>query len=443
MNEIALSYGQGSLKAEIPVGWQVRVVTPAFWPEIDLEQELTEGLRSPIGCQPLSDLARNARKVAIVTSDQTRPLPSDIILPVVVDELLQAGVPRDAIKVVIGVGNHRGTSEAEKKKLLGPVYGKVQCIHSKETGYILLGMTKRGTPVEVAVPVAQADLVVALGNIEYHQLAGFTGGVKAVAAGTASRQALEHNHRLSALGAGGLGELDQNIVRRDMEEFAFMANLSFIINVVLNEHGRAIAVVAGDPVQAHRVGCQAAQRIYGVEIAEPADIVIVSPGGEPKDSTVYQAQKTVRNALRAVRDGGIIIVAAKCREGFGDPVFEQWMNNAGTPGQLLARSSREFVLGGHKGAFIAQAVDKARIFWVSDLPPEQVKTLFFEPFDSLQGAVDQACSSMGGSNAAGQNTAGQGAIVVLPWGGVTVPYIGKLQGGKMDLETLSGHRLRQ
>lgn len=426
MSDLTLNYGQGLIKAQIPAGWHVRVITPAFWPEIDLEQELITGIKSPIGCRPLHDLARGAGGVTIVTSDQTRPLPSDIILPIVLDQLQQAGVNRESIKVLIGVGNHRGISEAEKKKLLGPVYNQVQCWHSKETGYILLGMTKRGTPVEVAVPVAQADIVVALGNIEYHQLAGFSGGVKAVAAGAASRTALEHNHRLSTLDAGGLGELDQNIVRRDMEEFALMANLSFIINVVLNEHGRAMAVVAGDPVKAHRIGCQAAQRIYTVEVAEPADIVIVSPGGEPKDTTVYQAQKTVRNALRAVRDGGIVIVAAKCREGFGDPVFEQWMSNAGTPGELLARSSSRFVLGGHKGAFIAQAVNKARIFWVSDLPPKQVQTLFFEPFGSLQEAVDQACRNMSGRAAAGQ-----AAIQVYPWGGLTVPYIGNLQRGKM------------
>jgi len=248
--------------------------------------------------------------------------------------------------------------------------------------------------------------VIALGNIEFHQLAGFSGGVKAVAVGAASYRALEHNHRLSTLGDSGLGVLDGNTVRQDMEEFAHMANLSFIINVVLNEHGRPLAVIAGDPVKAHRVGCEEAKRVYAV-------LVITCPGGEPKDVTVYQAQKTMGNALRAVKDSGIVIVAAKCREGFGDKVFEHWMSQADSPGELLARSSREFVLGGHKGAFVAQAVKRARIFWVSDLPPAQVETLFFKPFNYLQDAVDLACSTIG-------KDAG---VLVLPWGGLTVPYV--------------------
>lgn len=419
MTDISFSYGKGMIRAKLPPARNIREARPKLLPEItDLRQEITKGLRSPIGCRPLSYLARDADSVTIVTSDQTRPLPSNLILPVLIDELLESGINRDAIRILIGVGNHRGATEEEKARLLGPVYGKIQCLHSKETGYALLGMTKRGTPVEVALPVAQAGLVIALGNIEFHQLAGFSGGVKAVAAGAASYRALEHNHRLSTMGAGGLGILESNPVRQDMEEFAQIANLSFIINVVLNEYGRVIAVVAGDPVKAHRVGCAEARRVYAVNLAEQADIVITSAGGEPKDATVYQAQKTVRNALRAVKNGGIVIVAAKCREGFGDKVFEQWMSQADSQAELLARSGREFVLGGHKGAFIAQAVDQARIFWVSDLLPAQAETLFFEPFNSLQEAVDQACSIIGE----------QAEILVMPWGGLTVPYISETAG---------------
>jgi len=414
LTDISLNYGQGAIRDQIPPRRQIREIRPGFMPEIaDFRQEILRGLRNPIGCRPLSALAKNAASVTIIISDQTRPLPSNLILPVVIAELVRAGLNEEAIKILIGVGNHRGTTEDEKAMLLGAVYGKIQCLHSKETGYTFLGITKRGTPVEVAAPVAQASLVIALGNIEFHQLAGFSGGVKAIAAGTASSRSLEHNHRLSTLGEGGLGILDGNTVRQDMEEFASIANLSFIINVVLNEYGGPISVVAGDPVKAHRVGCEKAQRAYAVPVEEPADIVIASPGGEPKDATVYQAQKTLRNALRAVKDNGIVIVAAKCQEGFGDKVFEQWVSQAENPGELLARASSEFVLGGHKGAFIAEAVDQARIFWVSDLPPAQVKSLFFRPFSSLQDAVDEAC------RIAGQ----QAEVLVMPWGGITVPYV--------------------
>lgn len=409
---INLKYGNQEVQAIISTGRYLGEIRPNPLPEITQpEQEIINGLRQPIGAPPIDFLVRGKGRAAIVISDHTRPLTSKLILPLLVKELEQSGLSKDSMTVVIGVGNHRPVTEKEKEYLIGPLYGQIKCQHSRETGYRMLGITKRGTPVEVAEPVAEADLVIAVGCIEPHQLAGFSGGVKAVAAGAASRRALEHNHKLGTLQGNALGQVEGNIVRRDMEEFAQIANLKFIINVVLNENQRVVSVVTGDPVKAHLAGLETARAMCSVNLKETADIVIISPGGTPKDDTVYQAQKSVRNALRAAAQGGIIIVAAKCPEGFGDPVFEEWMNAASSPKDIEGRSAREFVLGGHKGAFIAQAVNQARIFWVSDMEQAQVRKLFFEPFSSLQEAVDTAIGIK-------EDNAG---VLVMPYGGLTVP----------------------
>ena len=79
-------------------------------------------------------------------------------------------------------------------------------------------------------------------------------------------------------------------------------------------------------------------------------MVIASPGGTPKDINLYQAQKTLDNVGGAVRDGGVIVLVARCREGFGNKVFEEWMTGMGTPQVLIDRIQQEFVLGGHKAA---------------------------------------------------------------------------------------------
>ncbi|MFA5881391.1 MAG: nickel-dependent lactate racemase [Eubacteriales bacterium] len=409
---INLKYGNQEVQAIISTCRYLGEIRPNPLPEITQpEQEIINGLRQPIGAPPVDFLARGKGRAAIVISDHTRPLTSRLVLPLLIKELELGGLSKESIIVVIGVGNHRPVTENEKEYLLGPLYGQIKCQHSKETGYRMLGITKRGTPVEVAEPVAEADLVIAVGCIEPHQLAGFSGGVKAVAAGAASRRALEHNHKLGTLQGNALGQVEGNIVRRDMEEFAQIAGLHFIINIVLNEEQRVVQVAAGDPIKAHRAGEVTAGAMCCVKLHEAADIVVVSPGGTPKDDTVYQAQKSVRNALRAVVQGGIIIVAAKCPEGFGDPVFEEWMNAASSPKDIERRSAREFVLGGHKGAFIAQAVNQARIFWVSDMEQAQVRKLFFESFSSLQEAVDAAVAIKGDD----------ARVLVMPYGGLTVP----------------------
>jgi len=260
---VKVSYGSGETGAVVRGGRMLGVIRHHPLPElVDLRQEIINGLRGPIGSEPLSVLAAGARSIAIVTSDPTRLLPARLILPVLCAELEVSGTGQKDISVVIGVGNHRPVTEEEKKRITGTVYGKVRCVHSRETGYKLIGVTGRGTPVEVAVPVA---------------------------AGTASRRSLEHNHRLSRLGESGLGMLDGNVVRRDMEEFAGIAGLRFIINVVLNERHNVVHLVAGHPIMAHRSGCAAADRLYRVKIKERADIVIMSPGWAPSDGTVYQA----------------------------------------------------------------------------------------------------------------------------------------------------------
>lgn len=410
--QIKVRYGEGELTATLSTGKFLGEIRPGPLMEItNLEHEIVYRLNKPVGVQSLAALAKAAQKIVIVTADHTRVLPTQKILPIVVDYLVQAGVEKNSLTIIIGVGNHRPVTEEEKRQILGPLYGQVQSFHSRETGYSSLGVTTRGTPVEVSTPVAEADLVIALGNIELHQLAGFSGGVKAVAAGTASKRALEHNHRLSTLQKNAVGILDGNIIRHDMEEFARTANLNFIINTVMNEKREVVYLTAGDPIEAHQRGATVADKLFRFQLNELADIVVVSPGGSPKDDTVYQAQKSVKNALKAVKDGGIIIITAKCSEGFGDPVFEQWMKEASNLEEIEDRTKKDFVLGGHKCSFIASAVKKARIFMVSEMKPEDVKALFFEPFNSLQEAVDAAVAEKG-------DNAG---IIVMPWGSLTVP----------------------
>lgn len=416
---LTFKYGAGEIGAVLHGGRFLAELAPKGFPGVaDLEAEIIRQLEYPVASEPLKILARQARKIAIVTSDHTRVLPSEKILPVIFNYLEQKGVTPDKITIVIGGGNHRSVTAEEKVKLLGTLNGKVRSCHSRETGYKLLGLTTRGTPVEVSVPVAEADLVIALGNIEFHQLAGFSGGVKAVAAGAASSRALEYNHRLNILQGNKLGELEENQVRQDMEEFARTAGLRFIVNTVLNYDHQVISVVAGDPIEAHRIGCETARESFAVEIDEKADIVIVSPGGSPKDDTVYQSQKTLLNALRAVVQGGIIIFAAKCGEGFGDPVFERWMSGFSNVNEIEERTASEFVLGGHKCTFIAKAVKHATIFMVSDMESTQVKKLFFEPYNYLQEAINAALHIKGD----------KASILVMPWGGVTVPFLRQSKG---------------
>lgn len=316
------------------------------------------------------------------------------------------------------MGSHRTHTEEEKKKLAGErAYAEIRCEDSDPLDCIHLGRTIHGTPVDITRRVAKADRRICLGNIEYHYFAGYSGGAKAIMPGVSTRDAIQANHSMMVEPSACAGNLDNNPLRKDIEEAAHICGVDFILNAVLDEHKRIIRAVAGDVTKAHRAGCAFLDTLYQKRISGRADIVIVSQGGAPKDLNLYQTQKALDNAGHAVKEGGIIILAGSCKEGLGEKTFEQWMLGAKAPEELIERVKHDFRLGGHKAAAIAMVLERASIFLVSEMEPEFVKSLFMEPFQQIQRAYDEASARLGRD----------ASIIVMPYGGSTLP---KTEDGK-------------
>lgn len=377
-------------------------------------EEVKRALKNPIGTDRLSAIVKPGEKIAIVTSDITRPMPSRLVLPSVLDELAEAGVRDEDITVVFALGSHRKHTEEEKKYLVGEeICSRIKCVDSDVKQYKALGTSSRGTPVEIFDIVADADRRICLGNIEYHYFAGYSGGAKAIMPGVSTKNAIQANHSAMVNDEARAGAIDGNPVRQDIEEVVKFVKIDFILNVVLDEDKQIIKAVAGHPVKAHREGCRFLDNLYKVEIPKKADIVITTPGGFPKDMNLYQAQKALDNAKHAVRDGGIIIFLASCAEGYGGAVFEKWINEAASPDDLVSRIKSRFELGGHKAAAIALVEKKAEIFIVSDLPREKAEKLYMVPFGSVDAALARAFAELG------QNA----CVILMPHGGSTLPVL--------------------
>ncbi len=376
--------------------------------------EVKRALEKPIGTERLSAIVKPGESIVIITSDITRPMPSKIVLPPLLDELSEAGVSCEDITIVFALGSHRKHTEDEKKYLVGEaVYSKVKCVDSDITRCRMLGTTSRGTPVEIFDQVADADRIICLGNIEFHYFAGYSGGAKAVMPGVSTRAAIQANHSEMVKDSARAGAIEDNPVRQDIEEVVNFISIDFILNVVLDGNKSIVKAVAGHHVLAHREGCRFLDNLYKIKIPERADIVITTPGGFPKDINLYQAQKALDNAKHAVREGGIIILLASCTEGYGEAVFERWINESTSPDDLVMKIKENFELGGHKAAAIALVEKKARVFIVSDMPAEMSKKLYMEPFDSMEEALSSAFSQLGQD----------ARVLLMPHGGSTLPVI--------------------
>ncbi len=413
--KVPLHYHKGEIEVSIP-DRNLRGILKPKTPSVELSEHdtLSQALAHPIGAAPLGGVVKAGEKVAIVTSDITRPMPTAKVLPPVVDTLNRAGITDSDITVVFGLGIHRKHTPDEHAILVGrELYERLTCVDSDPADVVHLGATSRGTPVDLFRPVVEADRRICLGNIEYHYFAGFSGGMKAIMPGISTREAIQANHSRMVEAAATTGRLGGNPVREDIEEVFQFLPVDYLLNVVLDEQKQIVNAFAGDLYQAHRAGCRYLDSLYNVEIEQPADIVLVTPGGFPKDMNLYQAQKALDNAKHAVKEGGVIILAAACTEGLGEDVFERWMLNAATSRSMIDRIQQDFQLGGHKAAAIAMVMEKASIYLVSEFSPESVEQMFMTPFSDIRTALQQALRVQGMD----------AGILVMPYGGSTLPVV--------------------
>jgi len=410
---LEFGYGNTVQKVDVP---QVNLLDVLYANEMQHQQSGTlavlSALENPIGKPRLCQIAKPGQKIAIITSDISRPMPSYEVLPCVLNELYAAGVKPEDITVVFALGSHRRHTEEEKKHLVGErCYQEVRCVDSDPEDCVHMGTTSRGTPVDITRIVAEADMRICLGNIEFHYFAGYSGGAKAIMPGVSTPAAIQANHRMMVSEDACAGKLDGNPIRQDIEEAGEICGIDYIVNVVLDEHKHIVYAVAGDVTKAHRVGCAYLDKMYRKNISQRADIVIVSQGGAPKDANLYQTQKALDNAKHAVKKGGTIILIGACPEGLGSAKFEAWLTQAPTAHSMVERIGREFELGGHKAAAIGQVLENAHICLISEMDDDFVRSIFLDPQPSAQTAFDIAMERYG-KNA---------TVIAMPFGGATLP----------------------
>jgi nickel-dependent lactate racemase len=385
---IDIPYGKKKIKLYIPDrNIQDIIQSGEADQSLDEKKIIEEALNNPIGSPRLSKLAEGKSTAAILISDITRPCPSYRFLPYLIDELKEGGI--SVITIILGLGIHRPHTSEEKIKLVGQyAMENAAVINSDPQRCKLIGTTSKGTPVEVFEDALKADILIATGNIEYHYFAGYSGGAKAVMPGICTRRSVQANHSMMLDEKAAPGKASGNPVREDIEEAGRMVGIDYIFNVILDDNKKIIGAVAGANNDAWLEGIKKYDDIYMLEVNRAADIVIASAGGDPKDLNFHQSHKTLENIKDLVNPGGIIILAASCHEGFGEKIFEEWMQDA-TDYDLISKKFKEnFVLGGHKAVAVARLILEKKVFLYSEFDKCTTEKMGFKKLDDLQGYLD-------------------------------------------------------
>lgn len=416
--KVSLPYGRSHLEVVLPDHLRADLLEP---PQVDPAPDplaLTHtALDLPQGQVLLSSFV-GARSAAVAVNDKTRPVPVEYLLPPLLQRLEILGIPPQAVTLLVAVGLHAPTPPQDFHAVIPS-----QCLERyaafshdarDKAELVQLGKTSRRTPVWVNRRFYQADLRIVVGNIEPHQFAGFSGGVKTAAVGLGGADTIQHNHSLLRLPGARLGEYHTNPVRQDIEEIGRKIGVHFALNAVLNQDKRIVEVLAGEPRAVMRSGVPISRRVSQLRAAWPYDLLIVSPGGHPKDIDLYQAQKALAHASLLAKPGGTLLLAAACPEGAGSSSFETWMKGSKSLAEALQRFAREeFRIGPHKGYLIARDASRVDLRLYSSMPAEQVRALLLDPLGDLQGAVDEAVARLKPGARVG----------VLPHASSTIPFI--------------------
>ena len=406
MTHLQFPYGKGVMSAALPKQQVKAVLTSeleSYRPDTDDVTLVRRALENPIGTLPLRELSRGKQKVTIIASDHTRPVPSKLLMPALLQEI-RTGNPETEITILIATGCHRETTREELVAKFGEdiVAREKIVIHDCDdtANMALLGTLPSGGECWVNRLACEADLLVSEGFIEPHFFAGYSGSRKAVLPGVAGRSTVLANHCAEFIDhpASRAGSLRENPIHCDMVWAARKAGLAFILNVVLNGEKETIHAVAGDMEAAHEAGCAFLADLCGVKAAM-ADIVITTNGGYPLDQNIYQAVKGMTAAEATVKEGGVIIMLAKSNDGHGGEAFCRELMAGDDMDALMAdilgRGRGETLPDQWQAQIMIRILQRARVIYISDAEDVLVEQLHMTPAHSIEEALTLARRMLG------------------------------------------------
>lgn len=421
MSSLILKYGDRCLPCPLANAARLSAARPAKLPPPDAA--ISAALAAPLDSPPLAEIVAPGEQVVIVTSDITRYTGSEHYLPLLVAELNRCGIADADLTILIGLGIHRQQTEAEHRRIVGPLFGRVQVVdHDCDDPALLvdLGRTASGLPVQINRRITEANRVIVTGTIGLHYFAGFGGGRKGLVPGVASRTTCMATHfaifNPPQIGgrhpAARPAVLAGNPVHEAILDAARMVAPDFLLNTVLTADKQIAGVFCGDLERAHLAGCALARQLYTVPLAKPADLAIISCGGYPKDINFIQAHKALDYGVQAVRPGGTVILLAACPDGFGNPTFFDWFRYQELDAFEAALRQHYQINGQTAYATLCKA-RTWRIILVSAFTREQTERMGMEKAADLDQALQMAYERL----------PADADVVVIPDGGTVLPVI--------------------
>jgi nickel-dependent lactate racemase len=217
------------------------------------------------------------------------------------------------------------------------------------------------------------------------------------------------------------GSIKGNPVHDDVRAIAAATGVAFSLDVVLDDQQRIVQAFGGELFAMHAAARDLVRRTAMRQVASAYDVVVTSNSGYPLDQNLYQAVKGISAAAMVVRPGGLIVIAAECRDGYPEHGrFRSALETAESPGAILrdieGRARPE--LDQWQVQVLARILSQARIAVHSGgLSAAQLEAVHLAAAVDVSATVAAECLSVE------QRTGRQARVCVLPEGPQTIPYL--------------------
>jgi len=352
----SLLFGRQTLQLDLPEEIRIHEIIKHPMPLVeDVDGAIRKALLEPIACPDLPSLSESKKTACVLICDITRPVPNGDLLPPLLETLVESGIQKDDILILVATGLHRPNEGEELRELVGndEVFDtfRIENHFARDrSAHIDLGVTSQGIPIGIDRRFYDADLRIVTGLVEPHFMAGYSGGRKVVAPGIAYQDTilkfhtahiLEHPRAVSCVMEGNpLHEAQIEIIRKIGDIYA--------LNVAIDDQRRLGTVTFGSIEESHLEAVLFMKKYAEVDIDRTYSTIVTSAGGYPLDKTYYQTVKGMVGPMDILSPGGTIIIASECSEGMGSPEFVAAQ-------QMLCRhGQQEFmeILGGRSEALI-------------------------------------------------------------------------------------------
>lgn len=326
-----MRYGRKGLSVGLPEKLRVDVIRKGTMPVLkDPAEAARSALSHPQGSKSLKEVIQGQRGICILICDNTRPVPHGIILPVLIGELIDAGARPDSITVLVATGLHRPNEGEDLRELIGSdwVLQTVKAVNhfaGKDEDHVLLGTTPFGTPVKLDRRFVSAGVRIAVGLVEPHFMAGYSGGRKLIAPGIAHQDAIMVLHSTRMLNHERIANcvLDGNPLHEEQLRIVEMAGGGFALNTVIDEDRNLSFVNFGEIRQSHLDAVSFARPYFEIPVPRRYETVITSAAGYPLDRNYYQTVKGMVGAAGILAPGGDLFIVSECSEGLGTAEYAE------------------------------------------------------------------------------------------------------------------------